>query len=65
MQKEYLFFFSFPSVSNFGEAKVTNNRGQNKKNSSFFMPRWSNLSKVTKNRVQNKKDLFFIYGEME
>ena len=36
MQKEYLFFFSFPSVSNFGEAKVTKNREQNKKNLFFF-----------------------------
>ena len=36
MQNENLFFFSFPSVSNFGRAKVTKKRVQNKKNSFFF-----------------------------
>ena len=30
MQKENLFFFSFPNVSNFGIAKVTKKRAQNK-----------------------------------
>ena len=30
MQKENLFFFSFPSAKNFGEARVTKKREQNK-----------------------------------
>ncbi len=36
MQNENLFFFSFPSASNFGGAKVTKNRVQNKKKLFFF-----------------------------
>ena len=32
MKKENLFFFSFPSASKFGEAKVTKKREQNKTN---------------------------------
>ena len=36
MQKENLFFFSFPSASNFGEAKVTKKREQNKIKSFIF-----------------------------
>ena len=32
MQKENLFFFSFPSAKNFGEARVTKSREQNKIN---------------------------------
>ena len=38
MQKESSFSFAFPSASNFGKAKVTKKREQNKKNYSFFMP---------------------------
>ena len=38
MQKENLFFFSFPSASKFGKAKVTKNIGKRKEN----------LAKVTK-----------------
>ena len=36
MQKENVIFFLFPSVSNFGEAKVTKSRQQNKGFHSFF-----------------------------
>ncbi len=36
MQKENLFFFSFPRRSNFGKAKVTKKREQDKINSFIF-----------------------------
>jgi len=36
MQKESLLFFSFPRRSNFGKAKVTKNREQNKINTFIF-----------------------------
>ena len=36
MQKESLLFFSFPSVSNFGEAKDTKSREKNKETRFFF-----------------------------
>jgi len=52
MQKKCLLFFSFPNSSNFGIAKVTKNRAQNKRNLFLFLPRWSKFAifdgKVTK-----------------
>ena len=36
MQKENLFFFSFPSAKNFGKAKVTQKREKCKKKNEFF-----------------------------
>ena len=36
MQKENLFFFSFPSATNFGEAKVAKKREKNKMNTFVF-----------------------------
>ena len=36
IQKENLFFFLFSNASNFGEAKVTKKREQNKRNFSFL-----------------------------
>ena len=44
MQKENLFFFSFPSASKFGKAKVTQSRAQNKKKSFVFLPRQSKFA---------------------
>ncbi len=38
MQKENLFFFSFPRRSNLGEAKITKSRGQYKIIFLFFVP---------------------------
>jgi len=36
MRRKTKFFFAFPSASNFGLAKVTKNREQNKMISHFF-----------------------------
>ena len=57
----YLFFM--PRRSNFGEARVTESRVQNKINVFIFMPRRSNFDevRVTEKRVQcNAKELAFL-----
>jgi len=38
MQKENLFFFSFSSAKNFGEARVTKSREKNKTNRIYIFP---------------------------
>jgi len=63
MQKENLLFFSFPSDSNFGKAKVTKSREQNKRIHSFFMPKRCNfaifIAKLRKNERNAKRKLAF------
>ena len=55
MQKENLFFFSFPRRSNFGNAKVTKKSREMQKENLFFFsfPRRSNFgeAKVTKKHL--------------
>jgi len=53
MQKENLFFFSFPSASKFGEAKVTKSREQNKTNSFVFSSETENSALVTLSLAKN------------
>ncbi len=66
-----MFFFSFPSAKdsklvslgsskNFGEAKVTKSRGQNKKNYSFFCRRRPNLLQIIK-RLRSLPISYNIY----
>ena len=48
MQKENLFFFSFPSASNFGIAKITKKREKCKRKD-------EDLGKKSKNESQNMR----------
>jgi len=53
MQKENLFFFSFPSAKNFGEARVTESREQNKINRIYFFAEPENPALVTLSLAKN------------
>ena len=62
------FSLAFPSANNFGAARVTECRAQNKKNLFFFMPRRSNfaknLGKVTEKDERRTKRNPIFFGEL-
>ena len=53
MQKENLFFFSFPSAKNFGEARVTKSREKNKTNRIYFFAEPEDPALVTLSLAKN------------
>ena len=62
MQKENSFFFSFPSASNFGEAKVTKSRAQNKETRFFFCRDGVSSRLLSQNyKISLKRRTFWVY----
>ncbi len=59
MQKKNLFSFHFRVHSNFGKAKVTKSRAQNKETCFFFLPRRSNFAVERPQSYEKKRAKIF------